>query len=335
MNTQFFLIITVLGLGTVSCQLINPIPDVDNQDIVIESQSIEENTEKINNKITDLEKAKQLAWEASKLVQNPPHTQSTWQEAQQNWQQAIELLIKIPPENSDFLEAQQKLTNYKNNYLLIQQQYQKAEQALQLNNQAIKLFQSEDYQTAIQTLNQAIALNPGEIKLYLNRGVAYSKLNSHYSAIANYNKAIQIQPRSAEAYYYRGDEYLQQGEFETALSDYNQVIQLNPNYSSAYLDRGFIYAEIGDKQKAVDDLMQAAKLLEKEGNIATQNLALEVAKQLQPTLETNNNLEEQENLTLIPEDNVNTVIIKEKEPVIIYRKRRTYSRPSRRRRRRR
>ena len=64
-------------------------------------------------------------------------------------------------------------------------------------------------------------------------------------------------------------------------------------------------------------------------------IALEVAKQLQPTLETNNNLEEQENLTLIPEDNVNTVIIKEKEPVIIYRKRRTYSRPSRRRRRRR
>jgi tetratricopeptide (TPR) repeat protein len=304
--------VTLLGLGTISCQLINPNQDLDNQEIVIENPSIEEDSEIIDNQMTDLEKAKQLAWEASNLVQNPPHPQLIWQTAQQQWQQALEILITIPPENADFVEAQQKLTSYKNNYLLIQQQNQKAEQALQLNRQALQQIESEDYQTAITTLNQAITLNPGETKLYLNRGAAYSRLNSHQSAIANYNKAIEVEPNSADAYYYRGDEYLQKGELNTALSDYNQVIQFDPNYSSAYLDRGFIYAEMGNSQKAVEDLTKAADLLEKEGNITTKNLALEVAQQLQPDLETNNELEETENVAESLEENVNTLIIKEK-----------------------
>ena len=192
-------------------------------------------------------------------------------------------------------------------------------------------IESGEYQAAIMTLNQAVNLNPGQIECYLNRGVAYSKLKSHQSAIANYNKAIQIQSNSADAYYYRGDEFLQKGEYQKALSDYHQVIQLNPNHASAYLDRGFIYAEIGETQKAVDNLMQAANLFKEKGDIQTQELALEVARQLQPDLET-------ERLAEIPETHINKVILKEKEPVIIDRNRkihsRSYSRPSRRSRRR-
>ncbi|MGB3404628.1 MAG: tetratricopeptide repeat protein [Microcoleaceae cyanobacterium] len=335
MNFKNIAIISLFGISISSCQLTHQSQELDQQDIVTDSVSVEENSETIDNNITDLEKAKQLAWQASILVQNPPHPQSTWQSAKDKWQEAIEILVKIPPEHSDFIEAQQKLTNYKNNYLLIQQQWEKAEQALQLNNKAIKQIESEEYQTAITTLNQAINLNSGEVKLYLNRGVAYSRLNSHQSAIANYNQAIVVNADSADAYYYRGDEYLQQGEVKTALSDYNKVIQLNPNYPEAYLDRGFIYAEMGENSKAVEDLKKAAKLLEKEGDIATKTLALEVAQQLQSNVEINNEVEETEEITQTSEDDVNTVIIKEKEPVIIYRNRRTYSRPSRRTRRRR
>jgi tetratricopeptide (TPR) repeat protein len=335
MNLQNIAILAVFGMSISSCQLIHQSQDLDQPDTMTDSLSVEENAESIDKKMTDLEKAKQLAWEASTLVQNPPHPQSTWQSAQQKWQDAIEILVKIPPEHSDFIEAQQKLTNYKNNYLLIQQQWEKAEQALRLNNQAIQQIQSEEYQAAINTLNQAINLNSGEVKLYLNRGVAYSQLNSHQSAIDNYNKAVEVQPDSADAYYYRGDEYLQQGEVKTALSDYNKVIQLNPKYSSAYLDRGFIYAEMGENKKAVEDLKKAAQLLEKEGDTATKTLALEVAQQLQPNVEINNEVEQTEEMTESSEDDVNTVIVQEKEPVIIYRNRRTYRRPSRRTRRRR
>lgn len=325
MNPQKIAIFVVLGIGMSSCQFMNQY-----QKLHIKNQSIEEKSDIIENQLTNLEQAKQLAWEASSLVQNPPHPQSTWQKAQQGWQQAIEILVKIPPEHSDFIEAQKKLTNYKNNYLVIQQQNQKAEQALQLNNKAIQQIQSEEYKTAITTLNQAVSLNPGEVKLYLNRGVAYSKLNSHESAIYNYNEAIEVEPDSADAYYYRADEYLQKGEVKTALNDYNKVILLNPNYSSAYLDRGFIYAEMGDNTKAVEDLIKAAQLLEKEGDVATQTLALEVAQQLQPNVEINLDEEEIVKTTVGTEDHLKTVIIKEKEPVIIYRNRRTYSRPSRR-----
>ena len=254
MNSRKVVTLILLGMGISSCQSINFYEESDLKNQSIKDYPVEDNSESLENQLTNLEQAKQLAWEASTLVQNPPHPQLTWQTAKEKWQQAIEILVKIPPEHSNFIEAQQKLTDYKNSYLLIQQQWEKAEQALQLNNQAIQQIQLEEYQTAITTLNQAVQLNPGQIQAYLNRGFAYAELNSHVSAIANYDKAIQIAPQSAEAYYYRGDEYLEAGENKKALSDYNQAIQLNPEYTKAYLDRGFIYANSGQTNQAVSDL---------------------------------------------------------------------------------
>jgi tetratricopeptide (TPR) repeat protein len=231
-----------------------------------------------------IEAAKKLAWEAAKLVQNPPHPAEVWQQAQQKWQQAMTQLINIPEDSPEFATAQAKLLEYQNNYDVVNQYYEKAKQAVKLNNRAMKLIEAGDYQEAISTLNQAVNLNPGQLEAYLNRGVAYSELNSHASAIANYDKAIQLAPNNAEAYYYRGDEYLQAGNAPKALADYNKAIQFNPNYSQAYLDRGFIYYQQGESLKAIEDLQKAADLLGNQGDIQTQQTALEVIQDIRNSL---------------------------------------------------
>ncbi|EAW34211.1 hypothetical protein L8106_08891 [Lyngbya sp. PCC 8106] len=231
-----------------------------------------------------IEAAKKLAWEAAKLVQNSPHPVEVWQQAQQKWQQAMTQLINIPEDSPEFAAAQAKLLDYQKNYEVVNQYYEKAKQAVKLNNRAMKLIESGDYQEAISTLNQAVNLNPGQLEAYLNRGVAYSELNSHASAIANYDKAIQLAPNNAEAYYYRGDEYLQAGNAPKALADYNKAIQFNPNYSQAYLDRGFIYYQQGESLKAIEDLQKAADLLGNQGDIQTQNTALEVIQDIRNSL---------------------------------------------------
>lgn len=231
-----------------------------------------------------IERAKQFAWEAAKLVQNPPHRAEIWQQAHQKWQQAITQLVNIPEDSPEYAAAQARLLEYQKNYEIINQLYEKSKEAVKLNNQAMKLIQSGNHQEAITLLNQAVNLNPGQIEAYLNRGFAYSELNSHASAIANYDKAIELAPNNAEAYYYRADEYLKAGNAPRALVDYNKAIQLNPNNSQAYLDRGFIYYQQGESLKAIEDLQKAADLLGQKGDTQTQKTALEVIRDIRNSL---------------------------------------------------
>lgn len=65
--------------------------------------------------------ARQLAWEAAVIVQNPPHPTERWQEARGKWRQAIRLLESIPQKSAVFQEAQKKLVDYRLKYEAITQ----------------------------------------------------------------------------------------------------------------------------------------------------------------------------------------------------------------------
>jgi hypothetical protein len=67
--------------------------------------------------------ARKLAWEAALLVQRPPHSTDTWQEARVKWRQAIRLLEGIPKTAPMAAEAQQKLRMYRNSYAQINQRF--------------------------------------------------------------------------------------------------------------------------------------------------------------------------------------------------------------------
>jgi hypothetical protein len=69
----------------------------------------------------NLRRAKQLAWEAAVLVQNPPHSVERWQEARLKWRQAVRLLESIPSQAADFPQAQKKLADYRKKSEVINQ----------------------------------------------------------------------------------------------------------------------------------------------------------------------------------------------------------------------
>jgi hypothetical protein len=68
---------------------------------------------------TNLESAQKLAWEAAVMVNNPPHPQEVWQNAQSKLQQAINLLNAIPQGTFVEAKAKEKLAVYQNNYTVI------------------------------------------------------------------------------------------------------------------------------------------------------------------------------------------------------------------------
>lgn len=65
--------------------------------------------------------AQKLGMEAAYLVQNPPHPLKAWQQAQNKWYQAINLLDSIPNETSIYNQAKKKLAYYQINYNAINQ----------------------------------------------------------------------------------------------------------------------------------------------------------------------------------------------------------------------
>lgn len=234
--------------------------------------------------LTNLENAEQLAIQASISTQNPPHPANTWSQASAQWQQAVNLLKSINRNTFAYPIAQAKLKNYQTNYQMIANQANKANQSVALNNRAMQEIQSGEYQRAINTLNQATTLNPGTVESYINRGIAYAALGSDQSAITNFNQAIKINPQNIDAYFVRGEQYLEMGNYDQAIADYEQVINLDPNYTNVYLSRGYIYRETNQLKEAIADFETAAKLSGEQGNLGTQQLALNQVEEIKSQL---------------------------------------------------
>ncbi|MEH2115479.1 hypothetical protein [Nostoc sp.] len=74
--------------------------------------------------LANLESAQKLAIEANLFVTNSPHSQLSRQQAQDKWQQAINLLQAIPESTFVSVQSKEMLPIYKTNYAAISQIYQ-------------------------------------------------------------------------------------------------------------------------------------------------------------------------------------------------------------------
>ncbi|NES83044.1 MAG: hypothetical protein F6K10_17460 [Moorea sp. SIO2B7] len=64
--------------------------------------------------------AKQFAFAAAQMGQNPPHNVTRWQQCENMWKLAIQRLQSVPLEDPGYLEAQSLLATYSNNLATIQ-----------------------------------------------------------------------------------------------------------------------------------------------------------------------------------------------------------------------
>jgi pseudouridine-5'-phosphate glycosidase len=102
--------LAILGFGGWMCR--DKFPQV-------QFQSLSFNQE--GNVVTNLQSAQKLGMEAAIMVQNPPHQEEVWQQAQYKWQQAINLLESIPEGTSVSDQANKQLANYRVNHAAISQ----------------------------------------------------------------------------------------------------------------------------------------------------------------------------------------------------------------------
>ncbi len=90
--------------------------------------------------LNQLELVNYQAMEASKLVQNPPHSVETWKQAKDKWDEAIRLLSEIVVDEEEIkIQVQQKLKTYQANSKMIESQIANEEKALNNWQQSLNL----------------------------------------------------------------------------------------------------------------------------------------------------------------------------------------------------
>ncbi len=147
------------------------------------------------------------------------------------------------------------------------------------------------YTSAVNLLSEAIALNPNDPLLYINRAVARAEMIDYISSFAqndrisidsertftgrtrtySYDEAIEDLTRAAELapelayiYFNRANLYAYSGDMPAAYDDYTRALELAPYLADAYFNRGLVQIYMKDTQKGIIDLGKAGELGIKE-----------------------------------------------------------------------
>ena len=113
---------------------------------------------------------------------------------------------------------------------------------------------------AIADFDRVIELDPENLRVYGNRGVAKAALGLHWEAIADFDRAIKLDPENAKGYLGRATAKGGLGLHQEEIVDFDRVIELDPENATAYVNRGAAKGNLGRHQEAIADFDRAIEL---------------------------------------------------------------------------
>lgn len=132
--------------------------------------------------------------------------------------------------------------------------------AVDFYRQAIRFIDEQNYDAAIDALDQSIELKPAFAEAFYNRGLTYYYKDELDRAIEDFNRSLELGFADALLYRNRGNAYSRQGDVERTLADYADAIRLEPDNGAVYLNRGQVYENILQKKLAQDDYQTILRL---------------------------------------------------------------------------
>ena len=109
---------------------------------------------------------------------------------------------------------------------------------------ALVLLRRQQFQQALELLNQSVSLNPQRAQTYAWRGIAHYNLKHLSEAAADYTQAISLNPADAASYVNRAVVYNEMGKYDEAFADLNTAGKMQ--YP---LDKDFFFSVLAKTQK--------------------------------------------------------------------------------------
>ncbi len=118
----------------------------------------------------------------------------------------------------------------------------------------------QEFDKAIDCLDEAIRLDPNSAICYAYRGLALAGKNDCDGAIDAYDQALRLDPAHAVFRIARAMLLVEAKQFDRALDDFDEALRLDPACVYAYAKRGALWFELRNYDKAIDDLGRAIQL---------------------------------------------------------------------------
>jgi protein O-GlcNAc transferase len=140
------------------------------------------------------------------------------------------------------------------------------------NNLAEALRRKGDDLAALESFNQALKIAPDFAEAHFNLANVLKNLNRINDAKFHYEQAIKYNPRHIRAYYNLGNTLREQGMFRSAIETYKKAIEINNNYPEAHNNLGTALREFDENDEALKHYQFALELkpdfIEAHRNIA-------------------------------------------------------------------
>ena len=137
--------------------------------------------------------------------------------------------------------------------------------------------QRQQFDEAIELINQAIALDNTVANFYSSLGGALSGQGQWAEAIANFNRALTLDPNHLEAHCNLGNLLRHQQQWAQATQHYRQYLALNPNDATVHHYLGSVLLSQRQMSEAVKCYQQALALKPNDAEM-NHNLCYALAK---------------------------------------------------------
>lgn len=125
---------------------------------------------------------------------------------------------------------------------------------------AYQRLQGGHYKGALDDYNKALALQPRDPDIWLNRGLVKEKLNDLRGAFQDYTQAITLRENYDKAWLNRGNVLGKQGRYAEAVEDYTSAIAYRADYAAAYYNRAMALEKLKKLSNACEDIQRAMAL---------------------------------------------------------------------------
>jgi tetratricopeptide (TPR) repeat protein len=125
------------------------------------------------------------------------------------------------------------------------------------SNRGAVLAELRQWEAALASYDQAVALKPDYAVAYSNRGNVLLRLKRAAAALASFDRAIALKPDFAEAYCNRGNALKELNQYDAALASCDRAIAIRPDLAEAYCNRGIVQRELGQLDQALVSYNQA------------------------------------------------------------------------------
>jgi tetratricopeptide (TPR) repeat protein len=98
------------------------------------------------------------------------------------------------------------------------------------NEKADTLNRLGRYNESLQAVETALTINPDYVKGWINRGAILYNMGRYGDELASYDKAIAADPQSGAAWFNRAYSLAALGRYDESVEAFNKVMVLNPDY---------------------------------------------------------------------------------------------------------